>query len=103
MDLNKVLKELGKTPEEVAETIRATGFKGQICSGRYCVVAKYLRSLTGHPMVAGAACAFATLSDDRTTDLYPEDRTLYRTPDPVSKFMLAFDKGEYPELIEEKL
>lgn len=90
LDLDEDLHVLGATANEVANSLRRLGIKGQRRIGRNCPIAKYLR-LRGHDIIAATA-NFIHTSYDGTPPPTP-------TPRAVAYFILEFDNSNlYPEL-----
>jgi len=89
-----MLEELGRTPDEVADALRARGIKG---------VRNTVRIL--NPVVR---YALARIPDARAVDLILGDRlrTVFATghvkelmvPDSVLQFLEAFHRGQYPDM-----
>lgn len=97
----EALSTLGTTPNTVAEILSREALVGKPQDDCGCPVALYLQAvIEGHPR-AGIyhddhwfACVWRRDRPDNadlTVDL----------PDAVRDFVLAFDRGEYPDLIEE--
>lgn len=88
------LIELGKTKEEIAKSLFSHDIKGQIKSVCYCPIANYIRNIADYDYV-GVTPFRINLNDKY--DLYFSDIvSLF----PIQQFIYAFDKKEFPNLIE---
>ena len=81
------------TPKEIAKKFKDLGLKGRRYSSLHCPLSGYLNRKTGNDhLVSGTF--YRVWANNRA---YPS-RTL---PNQVAKFIKKFDKGKYPELIDE--
>jgi hypothetical protein len=94
--LQEALDQLNRyTADEVAELLMLAGKKGHQSLALSCPMANYLSDVLGSECSVGPWRAHNMLvdGDDRWADL----------PDGVSYFVDRFDRGHYPDLIEEIL
>lgn len=96
-EVHEYLLSLGKTPDQVAETLQAQGIKGYRASADSCPLANALNAHYG----AGVQ-AFVTHTDV-TLARYPvasdaNNDYLIVNPLQIAEFVEAFDRGVYPEL-----
>ena len=83
------LAALPGTPDEIAAFLEAEDCCGKPKSSARCPVAKYLHKKTGVEY-SGDGCQFRkAIADD-----------YYTLPARVVRFIQAFDRGEYPTLVE---
>lgn len=75
----ELLEDLGKTTDEVANTLRAAGITGERMSFLHCPIANYLRA-NGYPDVH-VGSHLASLDNDVSVAL----------PPPVVRFIRSFD------------
>lgn len=80
------LRRLGKTPEEVAKKLAKRGFKGRRQRHYYCPVAKALKARFGE------GCSMRR-------DAAALPGMVVEAPEAVKGFVLAFDKGQFPDLV----
>jgi hypothetical protein len=98
------LTALGNDPEHIRQTLSAGGFKGVRDDEDSCVVATYLRAVL--PPVEdvyvwqGGAWVEWTIPDPNGLDTDRQHFDWHPTPS-FAAFIEHFDKGEYPDLIEE--
>jgi hypothetical protein len=85
------LAALGETPEQVAETLKAQGIKGDRHSPHSCPIYHYLTG-KGYSVECLSQFGIYTISP------YYGD---IKMPKVVERFIVAFDQGKYPELIKE--
>jgi hypothetical protein len=98
------LRTLDVESEEIAEKLAAAGIKGTPMDECSCALAAYLRLA-----VPEADRVQVEAEDVRvegwTVGVYGLDgepfRQSFRLPDGAQDFVVEFDKGEYPNLIEE--
>lgn len=92
--LKRKLQALGKTPDEVADSLRAKGIVGRQISAGCCPVANYLKSSTRESCEPSVCAYFVDLLDGVT----PATRVV---PGPaVANFIRNFDRDKYPDLID---
>lgn len=87
------LSLLGNTSKEVAASLRAEGVKGRQTEAGACPVAVFLK----RKLPAYYFSVFSTVGVRQFDDW--EDNI--PVPKPVFHFLLDFDSGVYPDLIEE--
>lgn len=87
------LINLGSTDEEIYRRLKYSGIKGQIKKPSCCPIANLIKkeftisniSVTSNQISYGRFLAYEI-----------------NTPGPVKEFIIKFDRGEYPDLIEEE-
>ena len=87
------LVELGSSPEEVYDSLRKLGIKGECGKNWDCPIARYIKPFYDwetRPNVSNYTVSA------------PNEPTV-RLPDPVALFVEWFDNGKYPDLIEESV
>jgi hypothetical protein len=84
-----LLNQLGETPEEVAESLKAKGLKGKRKRAHCCPIYQYL---TSHGLDVGVSPNEIVLYDITTKGC---DIT---APLPIKQFIYDFDDGKYPNL-----
>jgi hypothetical protein len=84
-----LLEQLGETPEQVAEALKAKGFKGKRKRAHCCPIYQYL---TSHGLDVGVSPSEIALYDTTTKGC---DIT---APLPIKQFIYDFDLGKYPDL-----
>lgn len=96
------MQALGALPNAVAETLSRAALAGKPGDDCGCPVALYLQAVIQEHPRAGI------YYDDRRwfaclwmRDLGAASELNVNLPDAVRDFVLAFDQGEYPDLIEE--
>lgn len=96
--LNKALVALGTTPEEVAAKLSDLGLRGFRGSSVDCPVARYVRASVDGAMT----CDVQADSDDEVYVRASRKDGLVDTFAPAAAygFVLKFDLGDYPDLIE---
>lgn len=89
-----MLDELGRTPDEVAHSLRARGIQGVRNTAWFLnPVVRYAHSIT-----ADVSAIDLTLGD-RLRIVFPNGSvTEVPVPSPVLKFLDLFHRGHYPEL-----
>jgi hypothetical protein len=109
----KALSKLGITQEEVRQYLAFKGYKGKRCLSDRCPVANYLEDNGINILLINNNI----VPNPTALDIYPKTtllQRLFRTPEEkyslahdqypfikaVSEFIVAFDTGKYPELIE---
>jgi hypothetical protein len=96
-----LLKGLGSTADEVAESLGRSGVEGVPKSNRSCAVARYVTAVMGgEPGVRSVAVGPCSLVVNlvRPEDARPAGRLLVQLPKPVRQFVSAFDAGQFPDL-----
>lgn len=105
MNCKEALEALPKTTEEVAEFLRKKGYRGRRHVIDACPVAKYLQDIlqdkyayAGKDNCCGGYIdpKFIDGELDLPVENYPP------TPSHIKLFIINFDSGKYPDLIEEK-
>jgi len=92
--LLRLLQDLGETQQEVADTLKRGGHTGRARQSCECPVANYLRAhCRSQPHVNAGSVVLVEPETDATIEVVT-------TPYAVGDFILAFDKGDYPELIQ---
>lgn len=93
------LAALGDTPDAAASSLKEMGVRGAPCEPELCVLAVYLwpeeDRLGGDPLswlVVGA----------RHIHVSPNGADVFTVPFPAwaRNFVLAFDRGDYPEIVK---
>jgi hypothetical protein len=84
----EALAALGDTPDAVAETLRAGGWRGQRASCESCPLARYLAGSFGGEWMSASTETLAPFG-------------WVRHPQPVAEFVVRFDRGHYPDLVAE--
>jgi hypothetical protein len=105
MNVVQYLTSLGKTPDEVAESLRRQGIKGVVRSPCHCPILNGIYAAcpdywSGLLIVNGRKgeggwSYHATLGDCQICD--PQ------LPQPVMDFIGAFDEGAYPDLVAKRV
>ena len=93
--VERALSELArlKTAEDVAAFFRAEGITGTWCVGSLCPVAKYIRSRVE---IESVVVGMTTVVVSGT------EYARMHVPEVVSQFVYHFDRGRWPDLIEER-
>ena len=95
-DLRKLLLTLGKNDFEVAKTLEAKGCFGNMNSNSHCPIANFLRKETGEkPYVSPDYICLE--KDNREFDNTLSEEYI---PVAIEVFILRFDEGEFPELLD---
>lgn len=81
------LRKLGRTPQQIAQTLRRRRIKGQRCRGRSCPIARYLTR------------EYHTIVDVSHRVIVVSPVSVH-TPRPIIRFLDRFDRGEYEYLNE---
>ena len=85
----EALTALGRDADEVAERLKALGFTGRPSIVGDCPVARYLRASLHHRIAVGSwSCSWGSGGHFPLTPA-------------VSDFVLRFDDGIYPELVDD--
>jgi len=85
-----LLEQLGETPEQVAEALKAKGFKGRPKQAHCCPIYHYL---TSHGLDVGVTPGQISL-------YAPNDDCDITAPLSIKQFVYDFDAGKYPDLEE---
>jgi hypothetical protein len=96
-ELQVLLGTLGTSPEQVAETLRAKGIKGQPMQAHSCPIAKWLSAETGAAVVTvdtGSCGVYLGFGPGR-------ESVQATPPGAVDQFIVQFDDREYPDLVAE--
>lgn len=89
--IQEVLLKLGTSPDQVAESLKNQGCLGSPYSDEYCPVAKYLRKETqSYVSVSTRHAYFEPTFSDKGIPL----------PSAVAGFVVWFDAGIFPDLVE---
>lgn len=99
-EVREYLLSLGKTPDQVAETLQAQGIKGYRASADSCPLAKALNAHYGEGVQAFVTHTDVTLACD-PVGLDGNDEHMIVNPLQVADFISLFDSGKYPELDKE--
>ena len=89
-----MLEELGRTPDEVAATLRAHGIDGVRNTARFLnPIVRYANTVTT------GAYGIDLTQGDRLRIVFADGRTIeVPVPDAVLKFLDLFHRGHYPDL-----
>lgn len=104
-DSNALLAGLGDGPDQVAESLQASGVRGVPKDNRTCAVALYVSALLGsEPRVRAVSVGHCSMALTIVTaaDHRPAGRLQVQLPKPVRQFVAAFDDGRYPQVVDEK-
>lgn len=92
----RLLTDLGSTPEEIAAALTAEGVTGATNNSTDCVLAKYLRA---HSVPArGIHLGFD--HGEIALNPVPGHVEWCRLPDAANDFAQRFDEGEWPALVD---
>jgi hypothetical protein len=98
------LRTLDFESEEIAEKLKAAGIKGTPMDECSCALAAYVRLAVPDADWVQVEAEYVRV-EGRTVGVYGLDgepfRESFRLPDGAQDFIEAFDRGEYPDLIEE--
>ncbi len=97
-----LLVELGESPDEVAESLQATGVHGVPRDNRACAIALYLSVLLGtEPRVRSVTVGQCSLMITLVSpaDARPAGRLWVQLPKAVREFVAAFDACHYPDVV----
>jgi hypothetical protein len=98
-DVSVLLDRLGSTPEDVAESLRRAGVRGDPFLVARCPVARYLHAVVGgEPRVGKIKVGLYKAVINGPTWWWPITVAL---PAPVRLFVLGFDRGRFPELLSQ--
>jgi hypothetical protein len=93
--LEQELNALGNNPLEIANKLMELGIRGEREDTCSCPIANYILALGYVKATVGSKRAgFWSMADEY--DEYEE----CDIPDAVGKFIVAFDNGEFPELVK---
>jgi hypothetical protein len=95
-EILKLLTDLGETPTQIAESLRAKEIQGRVGDEYECPLVWYLRDQEGIEFVI-VDNESITWSDDAMGD----NEQRIKTSEPIAQFIEQFDDGEFPELIED--
>jgi hypothetical protein len=98
--IGTLLANLGKTRDEIAESLTAAGIAGVVNEPCTCAIARYLES-NGYEDVAviNADPLPGGLPDCFQVEANASDGYVIGDAGPVADFIRAFDREEYPHLI----
>jgi hypothetical protein len=92
-----LLDQLGRTPQEVARSLRQAGVRGDPFMGSRCPIARYLHAVVGvEPGVGKVKIGLCRAVINAPRWWRPMTVPL---PPPVRVFVLGFDRGQFPELL----
>lgn len=95
--IEELLAGLGTNREEVMESLKKEGIKGEKGNGCRCPVARYLCKKLGIELgLLSVGSGDVLYGDPVVTCREP----VARVPSPISYFIFAFDEGHYPDLVE---
>ena len=96
-----LLDGLGRSPDEVATSLREAGVQGVPRSNSSCAVALYTAALLrADPRIRSVAVGPCTLVLTLTRDdARPGGRLVVQLPKAVRGFVAGFDAREYPEVV----
>lgn len=97
--IQEVLHELGSSELEVVESLKLFEIKGKPVWSIGCPIAKYLH-LRGYLDVDVSRWNI-TVYGGWEGEVYRANQDV-ETPKPIHDFIDRFDRGDYPELIEEE-
>lgn len=85
-----------ESPDAIAEECRRLGVRGLPDRCECCAVANLVIRRFGEVPINIEPCTVASMA---SFGIYEGDH--FKLPPPVNEFALAFDRGEYPELVQE--
>jgi hypothetical protein len=92
-----LLDQLGSTPERVAVSLQRAGVQGYPFLGAHCPVARYVHAVVGvEPGIGKVKIGLSRATLNAPHWWWPISVSL---PVPVRLFVLAFDRGQFPELL----
>lgn len=91
VDLELSLKKLGRSGNQVAQSLRDFGIKGQPLIPSSCPIAQYLMSLTDQGVSVYTTSAYYNGVDVPTDSI--------KLPKAVRIFIHKFDEGKFPDLV----
>ena len=100
--VGSLLGELGRSPDEVADSLRRAGVQGVPRSNASCAVAVYATALLrADPRIRSVAVGPCTLVLTLTRDdgIRPGGRLVVQLPKAVRGFVHDFDAQAYPEVV----
>lgn len=90
LSARRLLRSLGNSSDAIAETLRSQQITGLPNKTGYCPVANLLRQKTGYQWrvtCATASCPGVT-------------QAAIHLPTAITDFVLSFDRGDYPDLVQ---
>lgn len=87
------------SPDKIAEYMREQGIKGRKMRSDSCIMARYLDKVYDHDLQF--ICAFPTSGFSILRNGSDVMEETWGNPHNLADFMLEFDDGRYPELVEE--
>lgn len=97
-----LLESLGRSPDEVADSLRVAGVHGVPRSNSSCAIALYTAALMRtDPRIRSVAVGPCSLVITlvHPTDSRPGGRLAVQLPKPVRGFVAGFDAQQFPEVI----
>jgi len=92
-----LLDQLGSTPETVAGSLQRAGVRGYPFLGAHCPIARYVHAVVGiEPQVGKVKIGLCRATINAPHWWWPISVSL---PPAVRLFVLAFDRGQFPELV----
>jgi hypothetical protein len=92
-----LLDQLGSTPERVAASLQRAGVQGYPFLGAHCPVARYVHAVVGiEPDIGKVKIGLSRATINAPHWWWPISVSL---PVPIRLFVLAFDRGQFPELL----
>lgn len=92
-----LLDQLGSTPETVARSLQRAGVQGYPFLGAHCPIARYVHAVVGvEPGVGKVKIGLGRATINAPHWWCPISVGL---PVPVRMFVMAFDRGQFPELL----
>jgi hypothetical protein len=96
-NISILLDQLGSTPETVARSLQRAGVHGDPFLGAHCPIARYLHAVVGvEPGIGKVKIGLCRATVNAPHWWWPISVAL---PLPVRLFVLAFDRGQFPELL----
>jgi hypothetical protein len=92
-----LLDQLGSTPERVAASLQRAGVQGYPFLGAHCPIARYVHAVVGiEPGIGKVKIGLSRATINAPHWWWPISVSL---PVPIRLFVLAFDRGQFPELL----
>lgn len=92
-----LLDQLGTTPERVAASLEGAGVQGYPFLGAHCPIARYVHAVVGiEPGIGKVKIGLSRATINAPHWWWPISVSL---PVPIRLFVLAFDRGQFPELL----
>jgi hypothetical protein len=92
-----LLDQLGSTPERVAASLERAGVQGYPFLGAHCPIARYVHAVVGvEPGLGKVKIGLCRATINAPHWWWPISVSL---PVPIRLFILAFDRGQFPELL----